>query len=110
MRKLFLLTFVFLLAASLQAGAIPARGRAMTVRQPDGTEIRIVVAGDEHCRIVRTDGGSAVTMGGDGYWYYASYDITGAKRSTGVRVTATNGASAAATAARNIPYRALRAN
>ena len=109
MKNRLLFSILFLLAASLHADAIPARGTARTVRQPDGTELRIVVAGDEHCRIVRTEDGSAVTMGEDGYWYYASYDIAGVKRSTGVRVTPSNGASAAATAARAIPYGMLRA-
>jgi M6 family metalloprotease-like protein len=89
--------------------AIPARGTVRTVRQPDGTELRIVVAGDEFCKIVRTEDGFAVTQDADGYWCYASYDIGGAKRSSGVRVTPFNRATAAAAAARNIPYGTLRA-
>ena len=109
MKKRIIFSILFLLAASLHADAIPARGTARTVRQPDGTELRIVVSGDEHCRIVRTEDGSAVTMGNDGFWYYASYDLAGVKRSTGVRVTKSNGASAAANAARAIPYGMLRA-
>ncbi len=109
MKKRIIFSLLFLLAASLHADAIPARGTARTVRQPDGTELRIVVSGDEHCRIVRTEDGSAVTMGNDGFWYYASYDLAGVKRSTGVRVTKSNGASAAANAARAIPYGMLRA-
>ena len=108
MRKLFLLSFIFLLAASLQAGAIPARRTPMTVRQPDGTEMRIIVSGDEFCKIVRTEDGCAVSLEEDGYVYYASYDFTGAKRVTDVRVRPDNRTSAAAKASRNIPYGMLR--
>ena len=104
MKKRFLFLTILLLTASLQAGAIPARGTPMTVRQPDGTEIRIIVSGDEFCKIVRTEDGCAVSLEEDGYVYYASYDFTGAKRITDVRVTPYNRASAAATASRNIPY------
>ena len=110
MKKRFIFSILFLLTACLQVQAIPARGTAVTVRQPDGTELRIVVSGDEFCRIVRTEDGRAVTKGADGYWCYAAYDISGSKRNTGVRVTASNGSSAAATASRNIPYGILRAN
>ena len=104
MKKRFLFLTILLLTASLQAGAIPARGTPMTVRQPDGTEIRIIVSGDEFCKIVRTEDGCAVSLEEDGYVYYASYDFTGAKRITDVRVTPSNRTSAAATASRNIPY------
>lgn len=109
MKKRILFSILLILTACLQVHAVPATGKVRTVRQPDGTELRIVVAGDEFCRIVRTEDGKAVTMGEDGFWYYAAYDISGKKRSTGVRVTAANGASAAAAAARNIPYGILRA-
>ena len=109
MKKRLLFSILLLLTASLQVSAIPARGTARTVRQPDGTEIRIVVSGDEFYRMVRTEDGAAVVEDADGYWCYAFYDIQGTKRSSGVRVTATNGATAAATAARNIPYGMLRA-
>ena len=109
MKKRLLFSILILLTASLQVSAIPARGTARTVRQPDGTEIRIVVSGDEFYRMVRTEDGAAVVEDADGYWCYAFYDIQGTKRSSGVRVTATNGATAAAAAARNIPYGMLRA-
>lgn len=109
MKIRIIFSILFFLAASLHADAIPARGTARTVRQPDGTELRIIVSGDEFCKIVRTEDGKAVTLGDDGFWYYAAYDISGVKRNSGVRVTASNGASAAATAARYIPYGILRA-
>ena len=109
MKKRFIFSILFLLTTVLQVHAIPARGTAVTVRQPDGTELRIVVSGDEFCRIVRTEDGRAVTKGADGYWCYAAYDISGIKRNTGVRVTSSNGASAAAVASRNIPYGILMA-
>ena len=60
MKKRFLFSILLLLTASLQVMAVPARGAARTVRQPDGTEIRIVVSGDEFYRMVRTEDGAAV--------------------------------------------------
>ena len=108
MKRIVFLSLL-LLTVSLRVSAIPARNIPMTVRQPDGSELRIIVSGDEFYRMVRTEDGCAVTQGEDGYWYYAAYDINGAKRSSGVRVSPLNGATAAAGAARIIPYGTLRA-
>ena len=109
MKRIVFFSLLLLLTASLRVSAIPARNIPMTVRQPDGSELRIIVSGDEFYRMVRTEDGCAVTQGEDGYWYYAAYDINGAKRSSGVRVSPINGATAAAAAARIIPYGTLRA-
>lgn len=109
MKRIVFLSLLLLLTASLHISAIPARNIPMTVRQPDGSELRIIISGDEFYRMVRTEDGCAVTQGEDGYWYYAAYDINGAKRSSGVRVSPMNGATAAASAARVIPYGTLRA-
>lgn len=108
MKRIVFLSLL-LLTVSLRVSAIPARNIPMTVLQPDGSELRIIVSGDEFYRMVRTEDGCAVTQGEDGYWYYAAYDINGAKRSSGVRVSPLNGATAAAGAARIIPYGTLRA-
>lgn len=108
MKKRFLLSIFLLFASSLLALAKPARGTAITVRQPDGTEFRIIVSGDEFFRMVRTEDGAAVMKEADGYWYYAFYDITGTKRSSGVRVGSGSKGGAAAMAARNIPFGMLR--
>ena len=108
MKKRILFSILLLLTASLQVPAIPARGTARTVRQPDGTELRIIVTGDEFCRMVQTEDGAAVVKDADGFWCYAYYDIQGTKRSSGVRALPVNGTTAAATAARNIPYGILR--
>ena len=109
MKRIVFLPLLLLLTVSLRVSAIPARNIPMTVRQPDGSELRIIVSGDEFYRMVKTEDGCAVTQGADGYWYYAAYDINGAKRSSGVRVSPLNGATAAASAARIIPYGTLRA-
>ena len=109
MKRIVFLSLLLLLTVSLRVSAIPARNIPMTVRQPDGSELRIIISGDEFYRMVRTEDGCAVTQGEDGYWYYAAYDINGAKRSSGVRVSPLNGATAAAGAARIIPYGTLRA-
>ena len=92
MKRFLPLTILLFLVFSLNVPAIPARNAPITVRQPDGSELRIIVSGDEFYRIVRTEDGCAVTKGPDGYWYYAAYDINGAKRSSGVRVTPMSGA------------------
>ena len=110
MKRLLIPTILLFLASSVCIHAIPARDRARTVRQPDGTSIRIVMSGDEYMRIARTEDGCAVIKDADGYWCYARYDIDGAKKSSGVRVTPSGGASAAAAASRVIPYGILRAN
>lgn len=109
MKRIVFFSLLLLLTVSFRVSAIPARNIPMTVRQPDGSELRIIVSGDEFYRMVRTEDGCAVTQGEDGYWYYAAYDINGAKRSSGVRVSPLNGATAAAGAARIIPYGTLRA-
>lgn len=108
MKKIIFTIFLILTSASyLQA--IPARGIVRTVLQPDGTQVRIVVSGDEFYRMVRTEDGCSVTKGADGYWYYAAYDFNGAKRSSGVRVSPGNAATFAATASRIVPNGTLRA-
>lgn len=109
MKRIVFFSLLLLLTVSFRVSAIPARNIPMTVRQPDGSELRIIISGDEFYRMVRTEDGCAVTQGEDGYWYYAAYDINGAKRSSGVRVSPLNGATAAAGAARIIPYGTLRA-
>lgn len=88
--------------------AKPARNTVRSVRQPDGTEVRLLMSGDEFYRVARTEDGSAVIKGADGYWYYAYYDMAGAKRSSGVKVTPGASFGSAAAAARNIPYGTLR--
>ena len=106
-KRIFLILSILVPMTSFNVLAIPARGVVREVLQPDGSAVRIVMAGDEFCRIARTEDGSAVVKGRDGYWYYAFYDIQGAKRSSGVRVSSGAGGAAAA-AARNIPYGMIR--
>ena len=108
MKNKISLSILLLLTAALQLGAIPARRGAVTVRQPDGTPVSIVMSGDEFFHMARIEDGSAVIKDRDGYWCYAYYDAQGAKHSSGVRVSARNAGSAAAAAARNIPFGMLR--
>ena len=109
MKRYLVLSLLFLFTASLGMYAIPARNIPVTVRQPDGTELRIIVSGDEFYHTVTTEDGCAVTEGEDGYWYYAAYDFNGAQRSSGVRVDPRNGATAAAAASRIVPHGTLLA-
>ena len=109
MKRYIVLSLLLLLAVCLRLSAIPARNTPVTVRQPDGSELRIIVSGDEFYRMARTEDGCAVIEETDGYWYYAAFDFNGARRSSGVRVSPANGATAAAAASRIVPNGTLMA-
>lgn len=66
MRKLFL-TALLLIAATLQALAVPASPKPYTYRQPDGSVITLVNHGDEFDSWV-TCGGVEVELGADGFY------------------------------------------
>jgi len=69
-----LLLFTFLLYGNVLAG--PAYRNPITVRQPDGTPLTIVIHGDEFLHWM-TSRGALVAAGEDGYYYYASFDSDG---------------------------------
>ena len=62
--------FVLLMCLTLGLWAVPARRVAITVGQPDGTELTLVMCGDEHFHsLVTADGVPVVRY--DGAYYYA---------------------------------------
>ena len=81
----FILTQIFLLF-SLACMAIPARKGELTLRQPDGSTFRALMAGDEFTRIKTTAAGNAIIQSPDGWWCYAVYDTDGNKTSSGWKV------------------------
>lgn len=85
MHRRFLLLNI-LLFFSLTVFSKPARTDRIYLRQPDGSGFFARFFGDEMMRIKVTDDGAAVIQGEDGWWYYAEYDASGRKSSTGCRV------------------------
>ncbi|MFI3315954.1 MAG: M6 family metalloprotease domain-containing protein [Rikenellaceae bacterium] len=67
--------------------AVPAKGGVITVQQPDGTELNIILNGDEFFSWRTTESGYPITRGEDGYYYYASYSAAGTRSATSQRVS-----------------------
>ena len=59
------------LAASLQAGAVPARPGVVTIVQPDGTEVPVSIHGDEHCNWLAAPEGFTLLRDTQGYLTFA---------------------------------------
>lgn len=75
------------LLAGTDASAIRAKRGVRTVTQPDGTELRIKVVGDEFMHMTFTEDGRLLHCDADGLYTYATVDTDGAVVSTGVAVT-----------------------
>ena len=72
------LCFIFLfLAATYSAMAVKAYPDPITVRQPDGSSLTLIIRGDEHFHYAITLDGKTVAKGKDGYFYYAEYSPSG---------------------------------
>ena len=72
------LGFIFLfLAATYSAMAVKAYPDPITVRQPDGSSLTLIIRGDEHFHYAITLDGKTVAKGKDGYFYYAEYSPSG---------------------------------
>ncbi len=82
---------ITLLAATvtLAAAAVPAKRGVLSVTQPDGTEMPVLLMGDEFHHIYLTVDSLPLTTGADGFMQYALYDDnTGRLRASGVRASA----------------------
>lgn len=82
---------ITLLAATvtLAAAAVPAKRGVLSVTQPDGTEMPVLLMGDEFRHIYLTVDSLPLTTGADGFMQYALYDDnTGRLRASGVRASA----------------------
>jgi len=76
-------TLAVILLLCLQAYGIPARRMVYTLTQPDGTEIKVIISGDEHSRIMTDLEGHVLKRNDDGFYCYALYNPDGSKHSTG---------------------------
>ena len=82
---------ITLLAATvtLAAAAVPAKRGVLSVTQPDGTEMPVLLMGDEFRHIYLTVDSLPLTTGADGFMQYALYDDNaGRLRASGVRASA----------------------
>lgn len=66
-----LISVLFALGVST-ATAVPAKPGVRIAQQPDGTELRLRLAGDEFFHQLLTEEGLAVGRGEDGYFYFAT--------------------------------------
>lgn len=68
-----------------QALAIPAKGGVVSVKQKDGTVLRITLCGDEFSHYALSEDGYTLVRGNDGYYYYATLDPAGLLAATEVK-------------------------
>ncbi len=80
-RKIVLFVASFL-CCGLMTGK-PAIKGFFTLTQPDGTEFRAVLHGDEFSRILKDAGGHAIMLDSDGWYCYAAFNPDGSRYSSG---------------------------
>lgn len=68
------------------ASAKPAMKGVRTVVQPDGTQLRIEVVGDEHLHFTTTEDGRLLHLDSDGFYKLGKIDVDGAVVSTGISI------------------------
>ena len=71
MKKSFLLSAAFAMSVALQGWALPANPNPITITQPDGSTITVVMNGDEYGSYMTTMEGHLVHRGADGYVRYS---------------------------------------
>jgi immune inhibitor A len=68
-----LLATVVLCCVVLPTCASPIYSKPFNLTQSDGNNVSVRLVGDEYARgYVTTDGGYAIKLGNDGYWYYVN--------------------------------------
>ncbi len=72
----------FLLLCFTAYGA-PARRLVFTLTQPDGTEIQVLVHGDDNCHYMTDLDGHVLKRNRDGFYCYAYFNADGTMRSSG---------------------------
>jgi len=83
-REICILILILFLSTTLFGG--PANDKIVTVKQPDGTEIRLRLFGDELFCFAETMDGFTAIRTQNGFWMYAEKTGDGALRSTNVVV------------------------
>lgn len=109
MKRSFPLILILLCAFAMHLSAIPAREGTYTLRQPDGSSLKVRLRGDEFCRILTTTDGHAIAMDKDGYYRYATYDAAGKRHTSTYRADRPAPVSVL-DASRNIPYQVISRN
>lgn len=72
MKKIkYLLSLCVGLSVSFGSLAVPAKQGVITVLQPDGTMLDIMLHGDEHCNYVTAVDGAILRQDADGFWVAA---------------------------------------
>ena len=88
--------------------AVPARKGLLILRQPDGTQIRAYLSGDEFGHIMMTEDGCSLVQDAEGWWCYARYDFFGHRLNTGEHAGDPGAPATVVAASRSIPYDLLR--
>ena len=76
------LAAILLFCLSVAASAVPAKRGVLRLAQPDGSVLKVRIIGDEYSHLVYTQDGSAIKIGGDGYYRYATLNASGLVEAT----------------------------
>lgn len=85
-----LVALLLMFAGISESHAIPARKGWITVKQSDGSLIKIQIHGDEFYHYTESEDGYTLTGGNGGDYYYAVLDSKGNLASSGVRARSGN--------------------
>lgn len=100
---LTLMLATVLFCCSGNAAAVPAAGKSLGLVQPDGSSFQARLYGDEFMKVLTTADGKAIIQEPSGWYCYATYDGSGTKISSGIRVGEPIPGDVAA-ASMDIPY------
>ena len=84
----------------------PVNKRHITLTQPDGAEIEVIIDGDEFLSTLTDLAGHSIIKNKDGYYCYAFYNIDGSMYSTGY-VVGKEAPGNILAGSKNIPYTAM---
>ncbi len=107
MKRLFTLYCMLLsISMTMTLLAVPAKPGIHTVKQSDGTTLRIELHGDEHFHFTTTDDGYLIRQNADGVYEYAELTAERIVKPIGVKAYSTD---QRVTADQQLPNRAVRA-
>lgn len=91
-----IIVIVLAMLASPMVSAIPAFPDPITVVQPDGSRLSVIVRGDEFFNYTTTLSGQTIVRQSDGFYYFAKYSASGIEISNVKVISSTNIAGAGA--------------